>query len=82
MAVIVGGAAGLLLCLGALLLVYRRLKIDRVRATTLRSDWVMYPLLLVTIALGMLCTFVGGALDEYHYARPSRPGSGACSRST
>ena len=45
MAVILGGAAGLLLCLGALVLVYRRLRIDRIRATTLRSDWVMYPLL-------------------------------------
>ena len=45
MAMILGGAAGLLLCLGAVVLVYRRLKIDRIRATTLSSDWVMYPLL-------------------------------------
>ena len=72
-AVVVGGAAGLLLCLGALVLVYRRLRIDRIRATTLRSDWVMYPLLLVTILLGMLCTFVGGALDEYNYRETVSP---------
>ena len=73
MAVILGGAAGLLLCLGALVLVYRRLRIDRIRATTLRSDWIMYPLLLTTIVLGMLCTFLGGLIDEYHYRETVSP---------
>ncbi len=73
MAMILGGAAGLLLCLGAVVLVYRRLKIDRIRATTLSSDWVMYPLLLVTILLGMLCTFVGGLVDEYNYRETVSP---------
>ena len=38
-----------------------------------RSDWVMYPLLLVTIVLGMLCTFVGGLIDEYHYRETVSP---------
>ena len=51
--------------MGALVLVYRRLLIDRIRATTLRGDWVMYPLLLTTIALGMFCTFLGGLVDDY-----------------
>ena len=68
-----GGAAGILLCIGALVLVYRRLKIDRIRATTLRSDWVMYPLLLVTITLGMFCTFLGGLVDEYDYRETVSP---------
>ena len=73
MAMILGGAAGLLLCLGAVVLVYRRLRIDRIRATTLRSDWVMYPVLLATILLGMLCTFVGGLVDEYNYRETVSP---------
>jgi nitrate reductase gamma subunit len=54
-------------------LVYRRLAIDRVHATTLRSDWVMYPLLLTTIVLGMLCTFLGGLVDEYDYRETVSP---------
>ena len=72
-AIVAGGAAGLLLSFGAVVLVYRRLKIDRIRATTLRSDWVMYPLLLTTIALGMLCTFLGGLIDEYDYRETVSP---------
>lgn len=66
-AIVMGGAVGLLACAGALVLVYRRLKIDRIRATTLPSDWLMYPLLLTTIVLGMLCTIVGGLIQEYEY---------------
>jgi nitrate reductase gamma subunit len=73
LAIVAGLATGLLLCLGALVLVYRRLRIDRVRATTIRSDWLMYPLLLVTIALGMLCTIVGGIVDEYGYRETVSP---------
>ena len=72
-AIVAGGAAGLLLSFGALVLVYRRLRIDRIRATTLRSDWVMYPLLLATILLGMLCTFVGGVVDDYDYRETVSP---------
>ena len=72
MAVILGGGAGLLLCLGAVVLVYRRLRIDRIRATTLRSDWVMYPLLLVTILLGMVATFAN-VVDEHHYRETVSP---------
>jgi nitrate reductase gamma subunit len=33
----------------------------------------MYPLLLVTILLGMLCTFVGGLIDEYDYRETVSP---------
>ena len=72
-AIVAGGAAGVLLSFGAVVLVYRRLKIDRIRATTLRSDWVMYPLLLTTIAFGMLCTFLGGLIDEYDYRETVSP---------
>ncbi len=72
-AIVAGGAAGILLCVGALVLVYRRLKIDRIRATTLSSDWVMYPLLLATITLGMFCTFLGGLVDEYDYRETVSP---------
>src|SRR4029079_16830018 len=73
MAMILGGAAGLLLSLGAVLLVYRRVKIDRIRAPTLRSDWVMYPLLLLTILLGMLCTFIGGLVEGDNYPETVSP---------
>ena len=73
LAIVAGGAAGLLLCFGALVLVYRRLRIDRIRATTLRSDWVMYPILLTTILLGMLCTVLGGVLDEHNYRETVSP---------
>jgi len=73
LAIVAGGAAGLLLSLGALVLVYRRLKIDRIRATTLPSDWVLYPILLATILLGMLCTIIGGVLDEYNYRETVSP---------
>jgi nitrate reductase gamma subunit len=66
-AIVIGGAVGLLACAGALVLVYRRLKIDRIRATTLRSDLLMYPLLLLTIVLGMACTILGGLVQEYEY---------------
>jgi nitrate reductase gamma subunit len=66
-AIVVGGTVGLLACVGAAVLVYRRLKIDRIRATTLPSDRFMYPLLLATIVLGMLCTIVGGLVQEYEY---------------
>ena len=73
LAIVAGGAAGLLLSFGALVLVYRRLRIDRIRATTLRSDWVMYPILLATILLGMLCTVVGGIVDEHNYRETVSP---------
>ena len=43
--------------------------IDRIRATTITSDWVMYPLLLATITLGMFCTFLGGLVDDDAEAR-------------
>ena len=33
----------------------------------------MYPLLLTTIVLGMLCTFLGGLIDEYHYRETVSP---------
>ncbi len=73
LSVVAGGSAGLLLCFGALVLVYRRLKIDRIRATTQRSDWVLYPILLTTILLGMLCTVIGGMLDVYDYRETVSP---------
>lgn len=73
LAILGGVSTGSLLTLGALVLVYRRLKIDRVRATTLRSDWVLYPVLLATIVLGMLCTVLGGIVDEHHYRETVAP---------
>jgi len=68
-----GLAAGALASFGALVLVYRRLKIDRIRATTLPSDWLMYPLLLATITFGMLCTVLGGLFDDYNYRETVSP---------
>ena len=66
-AVVMGGLAGVAVTAGFAILVYRRLRIGRVRATTTRSDLVLYPVLAATILLGMLATFWGSAIDEHLY---------------
>jgi nitrate reductase gamma subunit len=69
-----GGTAGLAATAGILLLVYRRIADPRVRATTQRSDLLMYPLLLVTILTGMAATFGDNLLfGEYHYRETVSP---------
>jgi nitrate reductase gamma subunit len=73
LAVVAGGAAGLAVLGGFTILAYRRLRVDRVRATTLTSDRVLYPLLAVTIVTGVLATFWGSAVDDYAYRETVSP---------
>jgi nitrate reductase gamma subunit len=66
-AVVAGLIAGVALTLGFAILVYRRLRIARVRVTTPWSDILTYPLLGVVIVTGMVATIWGSAIDEYVY---------------
>jgi nitrate reductase gamma subunit len=66
-AVTAGGIAGAAIVAGLTILLYRRLKLPRVRATTTTSDLVLYPVLALTIAFGMLATIWGSAIDEHLY---------------
>ena len=72
-AVVMGGLAGVAVTAGFAILVYRRLAVGRVRATTIRSDLVLYPVLAATILLGMLATFWGSAIDEHLYRTTVSP---------
>jgi nitrate reductase gamma subunit len=72
--IVAGGTAGVAATLGIAILAYRRLAVGRVRASTPRSDLVMYPLLLVALATGMLATFGPNLiLGEYHYRETVSP---------
>jgi nitrate reductase gamma subunit len=73
LAVVAGGLAGAALVTGFAILVYRRLRIGRVRATTTRSDLVLYPVLAVTIVFGMLATVAGSAIDGHAYRETVSP---------
>lgn len=70
----VGGglSAAALVAVGVAVLAYRRLTVDRVAATTLRSDRIMYPLLLLTIASGVAAT-VFTAANDYGYRETVSP---------
>jgi nitrate reductase gamma subunit len=72
-AVTMGGLAGVAVVAGLSILVYRRLTVGRVRATTTRSDLVLYPVLAATILLGMLATVWGSAIDEHLYRETVSP---------
>ena len=72
-AVAAGGIAGLAIVVGFAILVYRRLRLPRVRATTTRSDVVLYPVLVATIVFGMLATVWGSAIDEHLYRETVSP---------
>jgi nitrate reductase gamma subunit len=72
-AVAAGGVAGAAIVAGFAILLYRRLRVARVRATTTRSDLVLYPVLAVTIVLGMLATAWGSAVDEHLYRETVSP---------
>ena len=43
------------------------------RATTTRSDLVLYPVLAATILFGMLATVWGSAIDEHLYRETVSP---------
>ncbi len=67
LALAAGSASGAAVVAGFSILVYRRLRIGRVRATTTRSDLVLYPVLAGAIVLGILATVWGTAVDRYAY---------------
>jgi nitrate reductase gamma subunit len=71
--VVAGGAAGLAMTVGFLVLLYRRIRVPRVRATTSRGDMVMYPLLTIAILTGMLATFGENLIDGYNYRETVAP---------
>jgi nitrate reductase gamma subunit len=73
LSILAGGTAAIAVCLGLAILLYRRISNARVRATTLRSDLLMYPLLAFTIATGTLVTFWSNAIDEYPYRETVAP---------
>jgi len=73
LAVVAGTLSGAAIVAGFGILVYRRLRIPRVRATTTRSDLVLYPVLVVVILFGMLATVWGTAVDRYAYRETVSP---------
>jgi nitrate reductase gamma subunit len=72
-AVTAGGIAGAAVVAGFVVLAYRRLRVGLVRATTTRSDLVLYPVLAATIVFGMLATVWGSAIDEHLYRTTVSP---------
>lgn len=62
-----GSASGAAVVAGFAILVFRRLSVPRVRATTSRSDLFLYPLLALVIVTGMLATAWGTGVDDYPY---------------
>jgi nitrate reductase gamma subunit len=66
-AALAGGLSGAAIVAGFAILLYRRLRIPRVRVTTTRSDLVLYPVLTAVIVFGSLATFWGTAVDRYAY---------------
>jgi nitrate reductase gamma subunit len=72
-AVVAGTLSGLAIVAGLAVLVYRRLRIGRVRVTTIRSDVVLYPVLVASIVFGMLATVWGSAADRYAYRETVSP---------
>jgi nitrate reductase gamma subunit len=74
LALVAGGTAGVVATLGILVLAYRRITIARIRAATPRSDLVLYPLLVVTMLLGLAAALGENFLwGEYHYRETVSP---------
>jgi nitrate reductase gamma subunit len=73
LSIVAGGSAGVAIVAGFAVLVYRRLRVGRVRATTTRSDLVLYPVLAAAIVFGMLATIWGSAIDEHLYRETVSP---------
>jgi nitrate reductase gamma subunit len=72
-ALVAGGLAGVAMTLGFAILVYRRVAVARVRATTTRSDLVMYPLLAIGLGTGMIATLGANVVDTYEYRETVGP---------
>ncbi|MGB0120279.1 MAG: respiratory nitrate reductase subunit gamma [Solirubrobacterales bacterium] len=71
-AVIGGVAAGGAVIVGLALLIYRRIKFPRVRATTSRMDVAVFTMLAFGIVTGMLCTLTNLG-DAVHYRETVAP---------
>jgi nitrate reductase gamma subunit len=70
----VGGiAAGAAVILGFTVLVARRIRFRRVRATTTRMDLTVFALLAIVIVTGMLCTVTSNLGEEIHYRETVAP---------
>ncbi|MEU8617133.1 respiratory nitrate reductase subunit gamma [Streptomyces sp. NPDC048623] len=69
MAVSTGSLAGLAAATGIAILVYRRFSVPAVRKATLKSDHLMYTVLLGAMTLGLLATILNstGQTDDYNY---------------
>ena len=71
-ALIGGLAAGVAVCVGFALLVYRRIRFRRVRVTTTRADLITFGLLALGITTGMLATLTNLG-DTVHYRESVAP---------
>lgn len=72
LAVTGGLAASALVAGGIAVLAYRRLTVPRVAATTLRSDRILYPVLVLTIVAGIAAT-TNTVVDRYAYRETVSP---------
>jgi nitrate reductase gamma subunit len=72
-ALVAGGTAGTAMSVGFVILLYRRFAAPRVRATTSRGDLVMYAVLTVAVATGMIATFGANLVTPYHYREVVSP---------
>jgi nitrate reductase gamma subunit len=67
-----GLTASVLVGAGIAVLLYRRLSVPRIAATTLRSDRILYPLLVLTIVMGIAAT-IETVFDRYGYRETVSP---------
>lgn len=67
LAAVAGLTAGITMTAGFLILAVRRVGVAYVRASTQRSDLVLYPLLALAILTGMAATVYGAAVGGYDY---------------
>lgn len=73
LAVVAGMVSGAAVVIGFGILCFRRLRVPRVWATTLRSDLVLYPVLAAAIVTGMLATVWGSAIEREEYRETVSP---------
>lgn len=72
-ALVAGGTAGVAMSGGLLILLYRRIAVPSIRATTTRSDLLAFPLLAIAILTGMLAIFAGNLVSAYQYRATVSP---------
>src|SRR5262245_19307134 len=72
-ALVAGGAAGVAMTAGLLILLFRRITVAGVRATTTPGDLVVFPLFVIAILTGMLAIFGGNLVHAYDYRETVSP---------